>query len=120
MNVYAVGLGAAALVAVIAVKVVDNLVIDEGSNAWQLGYNDAVAARTNPNPLKGVPEESWPAVSERLTEECEEGYEGPDGADPGGPDWEDFCAGNLVGHADRLRGTHVPFEGASYGGWDYD
>ncbi|MDQ3104438.1 MAG: hypothetical protein M3Q87_04345 [Actinomycetota bacterium] len=59
-------------------------------------------------------------MSERLAEECEEGYEGPDGADPGGMDWEDFCAGNLAGHADRLRGTHVPFEGASYGGWDYD
>jgi len=108
---------AAVLLGVVTVPIVHELVVDEGSNAWRLGYNDAVAGKQYPNPLEGVPEESWSAVSERLAEECEEHYEAS--ADPRGPDWEDFCAGNLVGHADRLRGTHVLLE-ASWEGWDYD
>ena len=115
MSVYVVGLGAAVLVGVVTYPIVDEFVVNEGSNAWQLGYNHAAAGKQNGNPLEEVPEESWPAVSERLAEECEEDFEAS--ADAGFSAWEDFCAGKYNGYTDRLRGTYVPVE-ASWEGYD--
>ena len=69
------------------------------------------------NLLADLPEGTWAEVTDRSVDECTDDLESD--ADPGGPDWEQYCAGQYAGWADRLRGTYVPVE-ASWEGYDAD
>jgi len=95
---------------VTGVNIVNDLTVDTDPNSYRLGYQDALPRPTNP--LEDVPEGSWPSVIDRAVAECEEDWE--TGADHGGPDWKEYCAGQYAGWADRLRGTYEPVDAS----WD--
>jgi len=81
---------AATLATVVAVATVDELTVDEGSNGWRLGYQDALPGGPRPitaprrdNPLRSVPEANWADLIDQRVDRCEDMWES--NADSGGP-----------------------------------